>query len=1794
MVDGQQAAAAPGAGATPQAGAEPVAVIGIGCRFPGEADTPEAFWQLLLDNRNTAGEVPPERWRPYEELGPEYSTVLRRALRKGSFLEGIDQFDAEFFGISPREAELMDPQQRILVEVVWEALEHAGIPPRALAGTDAGVFVGACTDDYRRFLLEDLTHMDAWSGIGAARCATANRVSHLLDLRGPSLAVDTACSASLVALHLACQSLRLGESSIALVGGVNLVISPGETLTLDLAGALAPDGRSKAFDASGDGYGRGEGCGVLVLKPLERARADGDRVLAVVRGSAVNQDGYTNGIMAPCGTAQEYVMARACDQAGLAPGTVDYVEAHGTGTQLGDPMEASAIGAVYGTGRPGEAPCLIGSVKANIGHLEGAAGVAGLIKATLALAHGHIPGNPLVTGLNTEIPWESTGLRVVTRAEPWPERDHPRRAGVSGFGYGGTIAHVVLEEPPAPDPVPAGQPDAATAGRTHGLYPLSAGSAPALRRQAAALADRLERPEATGGDAPDDEAERTLLRSLGHTLAHRRSPLGHRAALAAEGRQELTAALRALAADEQADGLTTGEPLTEPGKGLVWVFSGHGSQWEGMGRELLATEPPFAEVIDTLEPIFRQEIGFSPRQALTEGDFGTVDRIQCMIFATQVGLAAVWRSYGVQPDAVIGHSVGEIAAAVTSGALSLQDGGRLICRRSLLLRRVAGKGAMAMAGLTFEEAARRLDGNSRVGPAIASSPVSTVIAGDPDAVADVVSAWQAEGVVVRKVASDVAFHSAHMDPLLDELAAAATGLDTGSAQLPAYTTALADPRSHPVLDGAYWAANLRSPVRLAAAVTAAAEDGYRAFLEISPHPVVTHSVSETLSERGIEDAFVGGTLRRNRPERQALLTAIGAAHCHGRTVDWSRLQPSGGLLDVPTMAWQHRSHWRDPRYGASGAAFQHDPDTRTLLGAATTVAGSGIQLWRTTLDDDNRPYPGSHTINGVEIVPAAVMVESFFRTVSDDPATAPVLTALTMRQPLMTGARREVQILREGTALRLASRACPEDEAPGTVWLTHAEAELAPEASTAPAPLTEVTEAPERLESAAEAASLPLVDNGLVHQRLSAVGVPSTGFTWTVEELRRGEGRLRGRVRCARDEGATPGWAPVLDAVMTLAPVTYPGDPVLRMVVEAGEISTLGAPPETVVVEIAVRAGSEDAVDVLVRDTSGAPVAHVKGLVYAVIGQEESAVADPARLVHTLAWRPVAEQPQPAEPVRDLVLAGAHEERPALADALRKRWSAAGRGCVTAASGADGIPSESLAAGADVLLIAEPGPGGAPDEAALGAAETLLATARRLSREPGAASPRLWLLTSGLLDGSDEASLVHSASAGLGRALAAEYPDVWGGVIDAADGSSATAATSEATPDATAEATAATVAAILVSGAPDSVTVLREGQALTARLTCAEGELGDSALECRADGTYLVTGGLTPEGLEAARRLAERGARRLVLAGPEHLPPRPAWEKAADAATRLRIGAVRELEASGVTVRALPLNAGTDGPEEVGRRLDALELPPVRGVVHTLPSVADMAPALAGAWLVHRLFPPGSLDFLLLSSSCGPLLGLPGEPGEGAAAGFLEALAAHRAALDTRDVTLCLSRLRPRATEEALRERGVGAVPAAEVWEVWDAARRLGPGAYTAVRTFPPRSEDGRALPPVLADLTFEEEAQHVEGDAAPVWSELSPEQLAACLTEEVGAQIALEMKLPPDDLDPRRSLVEQGLDSVLTIMVRRRLEKRFGHKLPATLLWQKPTVQAIAGHLADLLTEPEEAPETGGASTEAAVAAGL
>ncbi|MDF2825438.1 MAG: polyketide synthase, partial [Mycobacterium sp.] len=664
---------------------EPIAIVGIGCRLAGNLRTPTEFWEFLLAEGSAVRTIPAERWEPYLKRDPRNAAVLRDTTPWGTFLDDLAGFDAEFFGVSPREAELMDPQQRLAVEVCWEALEHAGFPPRALAGSDTAVLMGVNSDDYGKLIMEDLPGIEAWTGIGTSLCGIANRVSHLLDLRGPSVALDAACAASLVAVHQACQMLRDGETSLALAGGVSALIGPGLTRVLDVAGATAPDGRCKTFDAAADGYGRGEGAAVVVLKRLADAQREGDRVLAVVRGGAVAQDGRTVGIMSPNGEAQAELFRRACAVSHVSPADVDFIEAHGTGTPTGDPVEIAALAAVYGAAHSAENPCAVGSVKPNTGHLEGGAGVVGLIKATLALHHEVIPPTAGVRTLTPAIDWAHSGLQVPTRAQAWTRRDDAaRRAAVCSYGYGGTIAHVLLEEAP---PVPTAEVAKESAPL---ILPISARSEVRLARQAGALALHLR-----SADVP--------LSEVASTLWARRSHEPVRAAVLAED-GDVTGALDALAAGERDPRVITAAVLPEAGDGAVWVFSGHGSHWAGMGSELLDTEPRFAEVIDALDPVFRAELGFSPRTALRSAELGGTDRVQALTFAMQVGLAAVLRERGVQPAAVIGHSVGEVAACVVSGVLSLEQGAHVACYRARGFRAVQGHGAMALVRLPFDQA----------------------------------------------------------------------------------------------------------------------------------------------------------------------------------------------------------------------------------------------------------------------------------------------------------------------------------------------------------------------------------------------------------------------------------------------------------------------------------------------------------------------------------------------------------------------------------------------------------------------------------------------------------------------------------------------------------------------------------------------------------------------------------------------------------------------------------------------------------------------------------------------------------------------------------------------------------------------------------------------------------------------------------------------------------------------------------------------------------------------------------
>ncbi|MEU1185686.1 acyltransferase domain-containing protein [Streptomyces sp. NPDC005820] len=1190
------------------------------------------------------------------------------------------------------------------------------------------------------------------------------------------------------------------------------------------------------------------------------------------------------------------------------------------------------------------------------------------------------------------------------------------------------------------------------------------------------------------------------------------------------------------------------------GDGVVWVFSGTGAQWPGMGRELLATEPVFAEAVDRIGPVFAEEIGATARELIEDGDVGRVDVAQTMIYAVQLGLVALWRSLGFTPSAVLGHSMGEIAAAVTAGVLSPQDGARLVCRRSVLLRRVAGAGGMLMIGLPAEETAALLDGAGTVVPAVLASPASTVVAGgaaEIDALAGQLAADPA--LLVRRVDSDVAFHSPQMEPLAKELAEAAAGLDVHAPRLPVYGTALEDPRDAAPRDGAYWAANLRNPVRFAGAVAAAAEDGFRTFLEVSAHPVVRHSVQETLEAAGADRHCVAGSLRRDGGGRAQLLANAGLLYCAGAAVDWPA-GPDVPPLSLPPRSWRRQRHWRGPTVRRPDRG-RHDSAGRTLLGQLSTLAGSTpLDLWRTRVDLASRPYPGSHAIHGVEIVPAAVVLQTFL-----DAAGGRALSGVSFELPLTLAGARDVDVVAQDGVVRLLSRTADEDE-DGRPWLTHALARASDEPTPPARPVAD------------GGPGTPLATDRIVAD-LASVGVPTMAFPWRVDRLERLAGGLRADV-VAADEPAPAArtWAPLFDAALSMAAVAFPGPAALRVVAGVGRVWTTGEPPVRARIEALVAGGdgpvtgAGGTVGVRIAAEDGRTVAVLAGVRYAA-AEARTRPGPPAELLFRMDWRPLTHRGG-ALP-RTLVAIGA-----AGAPAAQLRTAADHLGIpwlpVVDPDALDGLRGR-VSGPVDVLVLpcAEPLTAG---DLAVREAWRLAWAAQRLGVWPPGTA-RLWSLTTGVREADRLEAVAQASRWGLGRVVGGEHPGLWGGTLDLG---------ARPTRD-----DLVTALRVIAQNPGEDVVAVRGGEAFVNRLVPAGADAEHTPPRCRPDGTYLVTGGLGGLGGEIARWLVERGARRLVLAGRGGLPPRSRWDAVTDPALARRVETVRGLEALGVTVRVVSLDLADPEAAAAALSPDALGLPPIRGVVHAAGVLHDqlvdrldpaalaavLRPKAGGALTLHRLFPPGSLDFLVHFSSCGQFLGLTGQAAYAAANAFLDALAAHDRALGA-DGSLSLAWTSWRgmgmadnaAVDAELRAHGVGDITAAEAFGAWDLAGRSGAASLAVLRTVPLPPGAGRTG--LLSDLTDDPPAAPAEPAGIPRAAELTGEALRELLHEQTVSVIVSEMKLDPAELDPDRSLLKTGLDSVMAIVIRRRLERLLERKLPANLVWHQQTVTAIVDYL--------------------------
>lgn len=1400
---------------------EPIAIVGIGCRLPGGVDSPDALWDLLCRETDTARAVPADRWSEDSFYSRSADASGRTHAARAHFLDGhVDAFDAPFFGISVKEALAMDPQQRLLLELGWEAMEDAGIDPASLRGTQTGVFVGISSDDYAQAHRHSgrLELIDGYSLTGTCLAPAAGRMSYTFGFEGPSMAIDTACSSSLVAVHLACQSLRGGETDVALAAGVNLILSPVFHIASSKLGTISPDGLCKTFDASADGYGRGEGCGVIVLKRLSDARADGDRILAVIRGSAVNQDGKSNGLTAPNGLAQERVIREALDRAGLAPEDIGYVEVHGTGTSLGDPIEVEAIGRVQ-AGRPADRPVVLGTVKSNIGHLEAAAGVAGLIRAVEILRRGEIPAHLHLDNPSPHIPWGGYPFEVRTERRAWIG-EGPRRAGVSSFGFSGTNAHVILEQAPeAASPV-------AASGAV--VLPFSARTAEGLGELAARWRDWLSTSQAPLADAAA-------------TAAAGRSHLPQRLAVVGADTHEIATGIAAFLDSKPARNLATGSAGARPK--IAGLFTGQGSQYPGMGRDLYDSEPVFRATIDACDRAIGDRLGKRLLDLLYGADTSDTELQQTgvaqpAIFAVELALYRLWESWGVVPDLVCGHSIGEFAAAHVAGILGFEDAIDLVCARGRLMQSLPAGGTMTAVFASESVVAPLLVPGAGVSIAAVNTPHDVVVSGPETAVAELVERLAASGIGAQSLRVSHAFHSELMRPIVAEFTCLAERT-AGEAVLPFFSTVSAARMAPDGLDARYWGAQIEAPVRFAAAAQAMAAEGATVFLEYGPATVLAGLAKQSVEGEGLQ--FLG-SLQRGGDGRRAMLDSLARLYALGVDPDWKAVVTPmrAGRAAIPTYPFQRKRHYRAPivdagrHSGAAGAASGGHP----YLGQRihSRLLPKGAALYQALFTADSPAFLVEHQIFGKIISPAAAHLSMAFAAAG----RGACLEDVSFTAPLVVEpeAARIVQLAIEGDGVGYSLASQPADK-PGDVWTVHSAGRIAASAD-APAALDLAA-----IRARCDRAMAPADFYALIE----TLGYRTGAHFQCIREIAKSAGEALCRIVAvdAIDAGAIhPGLIDsmlqtVLPACESDAAHMLDGQSVL-IPLHMAQVAIHGSLDQPLWCHSRVEvAGELVKAQLTVCDEAGAPVLAIgdfllkrtdRATLYQELGDGDRA------LIHAIDWQPVALAAPVAAPDGWIVFGD--QDGWGRAVAARLLQSAVpclelprGEADPTAAEPARFAEVASAWAAAHGveranILFAWGGGGTDPESETRATLSALLPAVQALGSGTMPLQARLWLLSRQIQhvvpeDGGSALPMLDGAALwGMGRAIANEMPHIWGGLIDV-----------EAKPD---DAGAAAVVAATTSPAgEDQLAIRRHGQCFAARLAPAASapalpDLGDS--EC--------------------------------------------------------------------------------------------------------------------------------------------------------------------------------------------------------------------------------------------------------------------------------------------------------------------------------------------------------------------------
>ncbi|MFJ2574617.1 type I polyketide synthase [Streptomyces halstedii] len=1801
--------------------AEPVAVVAMSCRYPGGVRTPEDLWELLVKERDAVSPFPTDRgWDVEGGFDADPDAPGTFYVREGGFLHDATGFDPGFFGISPREALAMDPQQRLLLEASWEAVERAGIDPTTLRGSRTGVYTGVIYGEYASRLDRVPDEVEGFLGTGSIPSVASGRIAYTLGLEGPAVTLDTACSSSLVAVHLACQGLRSGDTTLALAGGVTVMSTPGLYVGFSRQRGLAPDGRSKSFSSAADGAGFGEGLGLLLLERLSDARRAGHPVLAVIRGSAVNQDGASNGLTAPNGPAQQRVISQALARAGLAPSEVDMVEAHGTGTVLGDPIEAQALLATYGQDRPAGRPLWLGSLKSNLSHTQAAAGVGGVIKSVLAMRHGVMPRTLHVDRPSPRVDWTEGAVSLLTEATPWPETGRPRRAGVSSFGASGTNAHVILEQAPIAPVVLEETPTAPTGATaaadkpvdrtdTPELVPaavpwiLSARTPDALRAQAAVLHERVV-------------AEPGLsVVDVGHSLAVGRSRFAERAVVVGADRGELLAGLAALSRGAGSAGVVTGGgPL--PGRSVL-VFPGHGSQWVGMAAGLLGESDVFAERMAECGRALAPYTDWSLAEALgSERLLARVDVVQPVLWAVMVSLAEVWRAFGVVPDAVVGHSQGEIAAACVAGGLSLDDGARVVALRSRAVGALAGRGGMASVPLPVDVVRERTaPWAGRLSVAAVNGPSSTVVSGAADAVTALVGELLEEGVWATPIDVDYASHSVHVEEMRERLLSDLEGITPLSGAVPYYSSVTGGPLDTKALDAGYWYRNLRQTVEFERATRSLLAAGHRVFIESSPQPALMYGIEDTAADAGAPETLVLDTLRRGAGGLRRFQTALAEAHVRGLRVDWERLFAGTGArrVDLPTYAFQRRRYWldalpadRDP--AATGQLAVDHP----LLGAEVELPDDAGSLFTGRLSLATHPWLADHAVAGAVIVPGAALVE--LAAYVGRRLGCALVEELTLAAPLLLpgdatddhAVHLRVRVgAEDGAGRRPVEFHSRPEAAPGAAppWTRHATGTVGPQEPSADG---DDTAGPAGAWPPPDAVPLDVDElYGLLEARGVAYGPAFRGLraAWRTTDAIHAEVALPDDLPGTGADGFAMHPA-LLDAALQtaglreVAGTAQPADGVpLPFSWQRVAIGTSDAP----VLRVRLRPDGPDTVAARITDPSGRTVATVGSLTLRTAST--AALRASSGSVFHVGWTPVTAGPGP-RPVTRWGLLGPRDERllpvafpadplPATPDAMLLPCPpSAGTGTT------DGATGDTPARDAD------------PEAAHVVVSGVLDRVQAHLADDSTARTPLVVLTrgATGPLGGRPQpADLGAAAVWGMLRAAQLEHPDRF--VLLDTEGPD---------PDGLGDA----LADLLATGEPQAA--LRGGVLYAPRLTRPSPTTAATAPATAArsagpfgpsEGTVLLSGGGALAAVLARHLVAAHGVRHLLVLS----------RRGADAPGIPELTA--ELAEAGAELTAVSCDVADR--QALAAALAAVpERHPLRAVVHTAGVLDDglldgltaermsavLRPKLDAARHLDQLTRGADLSAFVVFSSAAGVLGSPGQASYSAANAALDALTAERRRLGLPGLSLAwgpwervggMTAELGGAERRRIDRRGARGLVDEEAMALLDTvcapdAAPPGDGSPVVLAHLDLTVRGDGPVHPMLRSLVRRGPAATTGAKGTPTAAAALRNRLDAAADAEEHELVLRELVLAQaaevlghtdsGALSATVPFLSVGFDSLTAVELRNRLAAVTGLRLRPSAVFDSGTPAALAARLAtEARTEdtprPETAPATGAAS---------